>query len=90
MSETIVPAKPDQRLWVLSGQFHNPFQLIDVLAWAIPASGAPVPITMFGRFDIDRPYVLSQGECGWITVPDGFSFNSSRDVRDYLEARRGN
>lgn len=89
MAETIIPAKPEQRIWILSGEFGNPFQLIDVIAWAIGGQGQPVPITPYGRFDTNRPYVLA-GEAGWITVPDGTVLRDSHDVRTYLEARRGN
>jgi hypothetical protein len=90
MSETIVPAKPDQRIWILSGSFgNNPFQLIDVIAWVVSGPGRPIPITAYGRFDPDRPYVLS-GEAGWIAVPDGTVLTDSHDVRRYLEACRGN
>lgn len=85
--ETIIPAKPEQRIWILSGNFNRPFTLIDVIGWAI-GPGQPIPITPYGRFDISKAFVLA-GEGGFVTVPDGTVLRDSNDVHTYLEMIRG-
>jgi hypothetical protein len=86
MSETIVPAKPEQRLWVLSGKMGCPFDLIDVLAWVVPTSGHPIPVTVMGRLDKNAEYVLGT-ETGWIALPNGPTFRDSSAVLEHLRSR---
>jgi hypothetical protein len=88
MAETIVPAKPDQRIWVLNGESAiNPFDVIDVVAWVVPASGAPIPVTVAGRLAVGAEYVLST-ECGWMVLPCGKALRDSHEVGDWLRSRR--
>ena len=87
MAETVVPAKPEQRIWVLSGEFNNPFSLIDVIAWAVPSSGHPIPVTVMGRLDKNAEYVLGTDN-GWIVLPSGHTFRDSHAVGDWLRSRR--
>jgi hypothetical protein len=86
MPETIIPAKPDQRIWILSSQPGNPFSLIDVIAWSVDGQDIPVPITPFGKFDVDTGYVLGT-ETGWVALPNGPFFRSSTEVATYLRSR---
>jgi hypothetical protein len=87
MAETIVPAKPDQRIWVLSGEINNPFSLIDVIAWAVTSSGPPIPVTVAGRLAVGAEYVLGT-ETGWMVLPGGHAFTDSHAVGEYLRSRR--
>lgn len=86
MAETIVPAKPDQRIWVLSGEFNHQFDLIDVIAWAVTPSGAPIPITVAGRLAQGAEYVLGT-ETGWMVLPCGKAFRDSNQVGEWLRSR---
>jgi hypothetical protein len=87
MAETVVPAKPEQRIWVLSGEWNNPFSVIDVIAWVVPSSGHPIPVTVMGRLDKDAEYVLGTGN-GWIVLPGGQTFTDSPAVSEWLRSRR--
>jgi hypothetical protein len=86
MTETIVPAKPDQRIWVLSGESMRQFHLIDVIAWAVAPHGAPIPITPAGRLDKNAAYVLGM-ETGWMIMPSGQVLSDSQSVGEYLRSR---
>lgn len=86
MSEMLITAKPDQRLWFLSNEpGPHEFHIVDVLAWVIKPFGPPTPITPFGRFADDVHYVVSS-ETGWISPRGGEIFRSSGDVAKYLKA----
>jgi hypothetical protein len=85
-TETIVPAKPDQRIWVLSGQPLRQFSLIDVVAWAVAPQGHPIPVTVVGRLDKNAEYVLGT-ETGWILLPSGHTFHDSHAVEEWLRSR---
>jgi len=76
MSETIIAARPDHRIWVPTGQYPHAFDLVDVIAWAIAPSGPPAPITVAGRLDRNAVYILGC-EAGWIVLPEG---RTCRDV----------
>jgi hypothetical protein len=82
MSETIVPAKRWDQLW-----FHKAcgrgWDIIPVVAWAVPDGGPPVPITAFGRFDTSKPYVVGSGS-GYIAFPSGHTFSDNSSVDYYL------
>jgi hypothetical protein len=86
-TETIVPAKPDQRIWVLGAQFSKEFDLIDVIAWAVTPSGPPIPITVAGRLAQGAEYVLGC-ETGFMLLPSGHAFRDSCEVGHFLRSRR--
>jgi hypothetical protein len=87
MSETIIPAKRDHRIWVLNGRQYGgrSFDMIDVVAWAVPSIGAPVPITAMGRLEKNVTYMLAH-ESGWMVLPLGHVFTDSSEALAWLEA----
>jgi hypothetical protein len=87
MSETIIAAKPDQRIWLLSGEPLNEFNLVDVIAWIVTPRDPPIPVTPFGPLDKNTEYVLGT-DTGWIVLPKGPIFRGSNDVANYLRSRR--
>jgi hypothetical protein len=82
MSEKIVRAKRWDQLWFLGANGRG-FDIIGVIAWAIPDDGPAIPITPFGRFDVSKPYVVGNGT-GYIAFPAGRLLNDSSAVDYYL------
>ena len=87
MSESIIPAKPDQNIWVPSPGPMRPFSIIPVIGWAVAPHGPPVPITVAGRLDKSAEYILGD-ETGWILLPSGHKFQDWFEVSEYMRARR--
>lgn len=88
MSETIIPAKPDQRIWILSNEAGpNAFHTVDVIAWSVNGIDTPVPITPFGRYVAEGGYVLGT-ETNWIALPNGPIFRSSNEVLAHLRSHQ--
>jgi hypothetical protein len=82
MSETIVPAKRWDQLWFHKADGRG-WDIVSVVAWAVPGSGPSVPITAFGRFDTSKPYVVGNGN-GFIAFPSGHMFSDTSSVDYYL------
>ncbi|WP_338832322.1 hypothetical protein [Bradyrhizobium sp. 27S5] len=87
MAETIIPAKRDQRIWLLNNQLGNPWHLVDVIAWVVNGHDQPVPITPFGRFDTSTGFVLGT-ETGWMALPNGPFFRTSTEAAEFLRSRQ--
>jgi hypothetical protein len=87
MAEIVIAAKPDQNIWTLTGEVNRPFNLVPVVAWAVPPSGAPIPITVAGRLAQGAEYVLGC-ENGWMLLPHGQVFHDSHEVLEWLRSRR--
>ena len=87
MPETIVPAKSDQRIWVLGDRFRKEFDLIDVIAWAVTPFDPPIPITVAGRLAQGAEYVLGT-ETGFMLLPSGQPLRDSNEVGEFLRWRR--
>jgi hypothetical protein len=85
MSEKLIRAKRWDQLWFLNINARR-FDIISVIAWAIPDSGPAIPITAFGRFDVANPYVVGDG-VGFIAFPEGRVLHDSNDVQLYLRER---
>jgi hypothetical protein len=86
MTEKIVRAKRWDQLWFLGANGRG-WDIINVIAWAIPDSGPAVPITVFGRFDTRQPYVVGSGT-HYVVMPSGHVFSDNNALRYYLEERR--
>ncbi len=89
MSETIIPAKLEHRIYLLSDDGMQ-LEHVDVVGWAV-GDGPPIPITPFGRVDISKGYTLST-ESGWVVLPTGQTFYNAESWRlqQYLGSlRRG-
>jgi hypothetical protein len=86
MSETIIAARPEHRIWVPTGKFPHGFDLVDVVAWAIGPSGPPAPITVAGRLDKHAIYILGC-EAGWIVLPEGRTFRDVNEANEWLSRR---
>jgi hypothetical protein len=86
--ETIIPAKPDQRIWVLSnaGRVNQQCDIIDVIAWVVGPDGPPIPVTVAGRLAPGAEYILST-EAGWMVLPSAKSLDNSCDVTAWLKSR---
>jgi len=82
MSEKIVRAKRWDQLWFLNASGRG-WDIISVIAWAIPDSGPAIPITPFGRFDTTKPYVVGSG-ASYIAMPSGHMFSDNSAVDYYL------
>jgi hypothetical protein len=87
MSETIIPAKLEHRIYLLSDNGQS-LECVDVIGWAV-GNGPPIPITPFGRVDMSKEYVLSV-ENGWLAVPSGETFFNAEPhkLQWFLQARR--
>lgn len=72
MSEKIIRAKRWDQLWFLGANGRG-WDLVPIIAWAIPDSGPAIPITAFGRVDTSKPYSVGTGN-GFIALPGGTSF----------------
>jgi hypothetical protein len=79
----IIKAKAIHRIWELSEKPGNPFRITDILAWQIGSGedDRPIPLTIHGRHE--GPYVMTTG-AGWLAWPSDATFQSSRDVEQYL------
>jgi hypothetical protein len=82
MSEKIIRAKRWDQLWFLNASGRG-WDIISVIAWSVPDSGPAIPITVFGRFDITKPYVLGTGT-GYIAMPSGHTFSDNNAVEYFL------
>lgn len=88
MSETIIPARPEHRIWIpVTAAYPAQFDLVDVIAWAVGPSGPPIPITAAGRLDKSAIYILSC-ESGWLVLPAGQTFRDVHMAEEYLRSRR--
>jgi hypothetical protein len=80
MSEKIIRAKRYDRLWFPGDTYP---ELVEIIAWAIRDDGPAIPITSFGRFDVNKPYVVGTGT-GFVAFPGGQMFRDWNDVDYYL------
>jgi hypothetical protein len=83
MSEQIVRAKRWDQLWFIPPSGRG-WDLISIIAWAIPDSGPTIPITAFGRVDTTKPYAVGTGN-GYIAFPSGHVFSDNNALRHFLE-----
>jgi hypothetical protein len=90
MAETIIPAQPEQRIWVqLSDDFPAKCDWIDVIAWSIGPSGPPVPITVAGRLDKGAEFILQTAEYMFSVLPEGRVFHSLVRAEEWLRTPQG-
>jgi hypothetical protein len=83
MSEKIVRAKRWDQLWFIPPNGRG-WDIISIIAWAIPDSGPAIPITAFGRIDASKPYIVGNGN-GYIAFPSGNLFSNDSALRHFLD-----